>query len=113
VSKCTPGSYECVVNGFLDDYQDDVFVAVVKEVGGNGEELAAVIAAGDISEEEALANGRLFAAAPDLLEACKDLLEHEGAREVNGIGMECDSVALERAKQLARAAVAKAEGLEA
>jgi hypothetical protein len=101
VSKCTPGSYECVVNGFLDDYQDDVFVAVVKEVGGNGEELAAVIAAGDISEEEALANGRLFAAAPELLEACKLMAGYGPGKMPDG--RDTDDVL--------RAAISKAEGL--
>lgn len=41
-----------------------------------------------------------------LREALRDLLVHEGERVVNGIGLECDSVALEKAKQRANEALA-------
>jgi len=55
------------------------------------------------------ANLRLIAAAPELLEALVELLEHEGQRVVNGIGMEDDSDELRAVKEQARAAIAKAK----
>lgn len=60
------------------------------------------------NDAEIDANARLLKAAPDLAEALRAMLEHEGERGVNGIGMEYDSGALERAKGMARAALAKA-----
>jgi hypothetical protein len=52
----------------------------------------------------------LISAAPDLLEALTLMLEHEGERGVNGIGLEYDSDNLERAKELAIKAIKKAKG---
>lgn len=60
------------------------------------------------SEPEARANARLISAAPELLEALKALLAHEGEIEYSGIGTESDSDALEEAKKAAKAAIAKA-----
>lgn len=57
------------------------------------------------------ADAHLIAAAPELLEALKELLAHEGERSYdNGIGYETDSIALEKAKNIARSAIDKAEG---
>jgi hypothetical protein len=61
--------------------------------------------------QERKANARLIAAAPELLLACKLMLEHEGEAVTNGVGMECDSDELEHAKDLAKAAIAKATGV--
>jgi hypothetical protein len=62
------------------------------------------------SEGERVANARLIAAAPELLEALKALLLHEGEKCFSGIGTEHDSYALEAAKNAAIAAIAKATG---
>lgn len=58
--------------------------------------------------EERQANGKLAAAAPELLAALQSLLDHEGERELNAIGLELESQALEEAKESARSAIAKA-----
>jgi len=58
------------------------------------------------------ANLRLIAAAPELLEALVELLEHEGQRVVNGIGLEEDSDELRAVKEQARAAIARARGVQ-
>ena len=47
--------------------------------------------------------------ARELLDALKDLLEHEGELVTTGIGIEIESEALEAARAKASAAVAKAE----
>jgi hypothetical protein len=66
------------------------------------------------AEEERQRRERLYAAAPDLLEALKELLAHEGERDDrNGAGLELDSSELEAAKAKARAAIEKAEGVQA
>lgn len=57
---------------------------------------------------EAKRAAKLMAAAPDLLNALVAMLEHEGERDVTGIGIECDSDKLEKAKIMARAAIASA-----
>lgn len=46
----------------------------------------------------------------ELLKALEALLEHEGERSVNGIGLESDSEALEKAKANASTAIARAKG---
>lgn len=56
------------------------------------------------------ANAHLIAAAPDLLAALKALATHEGESEPNGIGLESPTAALEHARALAVAAIARAEG---
>lgn len=55
------------------------------------------------------ADTALIAAAPELLEALKALLESEGTVDYCGIG-ECDPAALQQARHLARAAIRSAEG---
>lgn len=75
------------------------------------EDLAEFVTEEHLTDDpEALANARLIAAAPDMLAALETLLEHEGKREVSGIGTEHDSDALEVAKGAARAAINKAKG---
>lgn len=54
--------------------------------------------------------GKLFAAAPELLEALQLILKHEGEIKINGIGIESDSDNLEKAKLLAMNAIAQAKG---
>lgn len=55
---------------------------------------------GDLSQRECIANARLIAAAPDLLEALQRLLNAENDEYLTPIGV----------KNLARAAIAKATG---
>ena len=59
---------------------------------------------------EGIADAHLIAAAPDLLAALEAVLAHEGERDISPIGTELDSAELERAKNAARAAIARAKG---
>ncbi len=52
----------------------------------------------------------LFASAPDLLSALEILLKHEGETELNAVGVELKTDALEKAIRKARAALRKAKG---
>jgi len=56
------------------------------------------------------ANADLLAAAPDLLSALEILLKHEGETELNAIGLELKTDALEKAICKAKSAIAKAKG---
>lgn len=61
---------------------------------------------------ETWARARIMAAAPKLFEALQELYQHGGEIEVNGIGMECDSDALENAKAKAREILKELEGYD-
>lgn len=63
-----------------------------------------------VADAQDYANAVLIAAAPDMRAALIALLEHEGERHANGIGLEVDTPNLERAKHAAKAAIAKAGG---
>lgn len=58
------------------------------------------------SVKDAQANARLIAAAPELLEACKELAELFAPDAFDGIGDSSGAIAI----RLARAAILKAEG---
>lgn len=77
--------------------------------GPKGEQVASLTDS-LLSREETAANARLIKAAPALLRALERLLEHEGERETDGIGIEHDSEALENAKRAAYAAITQAKG---
>lgn len=63
----------------------------------------------DADSPEALANGRLIAAAPDLLSALRDLLDAFDICPDDLPGHEYEAI-VEDARQRARAAIAKAKG---
>lgn len=75
---------------------------------GRNTHVAQLITRG-LPAEEQEANANLIAAAPDLLEALRDLLAHEGEISYSGIGTEHNSEALEAAKIKARAAIGRAD----
>ena len=75
--------------------RDDAFNCIADVPGGK--------------DPECLANARLIAAAPDLLEALKSLLI-EGPKSVRDLGNLVDPITYTVALNNARAAIAKAEG---
>lgn len=60
----------------------------------------------ETSKEQALINARLIAAAPDLIEALREIIDH-GIMDAPGICSGCD-----KARGLADAAIAKATGAQ-
>lgn len=96
----TPGPWEHRLedtNIRLIDEENDRYIGVYAEDPGRGGSWVAVIEGDVFDSEEQLANARLIAAAPDLLEALKELLETDS---------DCDSNI--DARCAARAAIAKA-----
>lgn len=98
MSKHTPGPWELM----------DSFYPSIKEVAGPSFSVKAVMFATDLTErdyQERLADLRLIAAAPDLIEALNKI------KELRPIGREASEYAL-TIEQIARAAIAKATGKE-
>jgi hypothetical protein len=80
-----------------------------------GKKMAGCLAIGDVvvayfPTESALRNASLISAAPELLSALEILLKHEGETELNSIGLELKTHALEEAICKAKSAIAKAKG---
>lgn len=83
---------------------------------GSREALVAIVQYelfGSPSQAVAMANARLIAAAPDLLEACRRLEDQFAAYAANWRGDEngwVDRIGLPQDREFARAAITKAEG---
>ncbi|KKX25331.1 hypothetical protein [Rhizobium sp. LC145] len=110
MSKHTPGPWSFRTdartgdNGIMAD-GTGVFVEAFAEIRHSGEN----------ARDEALANARLIAAAPDLLQALEDLLHaySEPDRRLCCDGRDCGcmgSTVHQQAEHYARLAIAKAEG---
>lgn len=106
MTKHTPGPLYVSKTGMLDDYPDGPLVLAVHAAGDNPRdvyETALIVCNGDLSEDEAWANGKLYASAPDLLAACKFVVNdcpepgEDAQLTVDGYNRLC-------------AAIAKAEG---
>lgn len=99
----TPGPWR-LDNNIAYGWKTNPFSITVRKRGVHSTTVANIPAKQTISRDEAEANARLIAAAPELLEALKDMLDgHEDA--CTGYG--------EGAADKARVAIAKATGGEA
>jgi hypothetical protein len=115
MSKHTPGPWRFLE---ADDHnRDDNSCRPLTICGLADDDLANVYSSDDstvsISREEAVANARLIAAAPDLLEALKAYMHAmegfaEAVRAVTGTAYPWEAQDIERAKALA--ALSKAKG---
>lgn len=114
-TKHTPGPLEVARTGMLDDYPDGPFLWAVKVADPDDRdvhETALVVCSGDISEDEAEANGRLYAAAPELLAACEHaaVSYHHPACKAKGEYSSRPDLYCTCHVQKARAAIARATG---
>ena len=96
-TKHTPGPWEVVVNPYSTGRYvysaDNRRLAIVNEKDAG------------LEADESRANARLFAAAPDLLDALELLMDYQNGPPLPSYGHRWNE-----AMELARAAIAKAEG---
>jgi len=110
VSKHTPGPWRFLE---ADDHnRDDNSCRPITICGPADDDLANVYSSDDstvsISREETVANARLIAAAPNLLEAAKDALS--GWRYIRSQHGDLSGVGWDRVEDALRAAIRAAEG---
>lgn len=99
MAKHTPGPWSLDARYPLNVYSDDSTGSIVARCGGKGFEYVSR------RDSEITANVRLIAAAPDLLEACRD-----------AVGLICNHLEghaseFQRCEQMMKSAIAKAEGV--
>lgn len=98
MSKHTPGPWEAIIDGPKNRGK----ACLVRTTASSRRSLCIEASRSGDNEEEDFANTRLIAAAPDLLEACKSIVD--GWENWSDIGR------AEKGIELVKAAIAKAEG---
>jgi hypothetical protein len=99
----TPGPWT------IERYEDEPDTYVYFQAPGWGNFAQAVVRMEDDAEDSptGLANARLIAAAPELLEACKLFMAYDAADDDNGVSM---MLAYDKARRAALGAFVKATG---